>query len=123
VTSQVVEDETDAVLVLRTSIRRAHEALLSGLRDTAEVNAVLAGLAADLAPAFPHLHVVANAQPNGPVAGVLSHLQDVFTHAAAGRPDEAVSAVIATVATGFRLADDATLNAEDTEDGDPARWR
>ena len=116
----VVVDEIDAVSVLRTSLRRAQDALLSGLRDTAEINVVLAGLAAEVAPAFPHLHALADAQPDGPVAAVLARLRVAFTHAAAGRSDHAVRAVVTVVATGFRLADDATL---DTEAADPARWR
>jgi len=108
------------VPVLRMSVRRAQDALLSGPRDPAGVNAVLVDLAAELAPSFPHLLAEADAQPGGPVAAVLGHLRVAFNNAAGGRPDQVVCAVVTAAATGFRLADDAALDAENV---DFARWR
>jgi hypothetical protein len=116
----VVGGDVGAVPVLRMSVRRAQDALLSGTRDTAGVNAVLVDLAAELAPSFPHLHAEAEARPHGPVAAVLDHLRVAFTYAAAGRPDQVVCAMVTAATTGFRLADDAALDAENV---DFARWR
>lgn len=92
--------------------------MLSRRRDPAAVNNVLVALAAELAPAFPHLHAAAEAQPRGPVAAVLAHLRAAFAHAAGGRTDDAVSTVVTATATTYRLADETTLQV-----ADHARWR
>lgn len=110
VTGDVVD--VDAVSLLRISVRRAQELMSSSPRDLVWVHQVLADLAAALAPVSAHLEAVADAQPAGAVAAVLGYLREAFTHAGAGRAEQAMSCVLTAMVTAFRLADDAALDAE-----------
>lgn len=95
--------EITAVPLLEQSVRRANSAVSGGPVDEARINAVIATLAAELAPAFPYLHEIANSRPRGAVAAVLAELRVAFVHAAARRSDRAVAAVVAASATAYRL--------------------
>lgn len=82
-------------------MRHAHDVLLANEHDRTRVNKVLTALAAELAPARPILQVLADIQPIGPIAEVLEHLRSAFTHAAASRTEQAVTAVVTANATSF----------------------
>ena len=119
-----VYSEINAVPLLRQCVQRAQSAIIAaGPPNQARVNAVVATLAAELAPAFPHLHEIADSQPDGAVAAVLTQLRDVFAHAAARRPERALTAVVTASATAYRLTDTAALDALDAATVDRARWR
>lgn len=115
--------ENEAVTLLLRSLQHAQRDLLANQPDTARVNEVLADLAAELAPGFPHLYAVADAQPFGPVAAVLAHLRVAFAHAASGRSAPAVTSVVTAATNAFRLTGDAALSARNTEASDRARYR
>ncbi len=118
-----VSDEINAVPLLWRSVQRAQSAIAAGPPDEARINAVVATLAAELAPAFPHLQEMADSRPNGAVAAVLTQLRTAFAHAAARRPDRVVTAVVTASTTAYRLADAAALDALDAATIDRARWR
>lgn len=105
-----VSSEINAIPLLRRSVQRAQDAIVAGPPDETRVNAVVTALAAELAPAFPHLHAIADSQPHSTVAAVLTQLRAVFAHAAARRPDRAATAVVTASATAYRLADAAVLD-------------
>ncbi len=95
--------ETEALALLRRAVHHAQHALASSPSTATEVNAVLTTLAAELAPGFPHLYAVADAQPFGPVATVLSQLRIAFAHAAAGRPAPAATSLATASASALEL--------------------
>ena len=98
-----VGSETEAVALLRTSVARAQRDLQAGLPGRTRVNNVLTSLAAELAPGFPYLYVVADAQPLGPVATVLADLRVAFAHAASGQSAPAVMSVATAAASAAQL--------------------
>ncbi len=115
-----VTERRDPTPVLRQAVQTAQRKLLLSSRDLADVNEVLAGLFAEVAPFYDQLAGAANASPGGAVAAVLAQLRGAFGNAARGRPESAVNCVITAATVAIRLADDVALDREYVDSG---RWR
>ena len=111
---------TKAAVLLRRSVLRAEQDLLASPPDGTRVNEVLAALAAELAPGFPHLYAIADANPLGQVAAVLANLRVAFAHAANDHFAPAVTSVVTAAANAYPVANEAMRDALDTGASDHA---
>ncbi|MFJ6673876.1 hypothetical protein ACIQMJ_22435 [Actinosynnema sp. NPDC091369] len=103
-----VQVEGDPVAVLRVAVDCAVQAVLRldprHVDARQEINRVLAGYAATVAPVLDHLRDLADRTPNGPVSAALGFLDDAGDQAASGDVQAARVFLLAGRAALFRLA-------------------
>ncbi|MFE9750458.1 hypothetical protein ACFYOT_36610 [Saccharothrix saharensis] len=103
-----VQVEGDPVAVLRAAVDCAVQSVLrldprhADARQ--EINRVLAGYAATVAPVLDRLRDLADRTPNGPVSAALGFLRDADDQAASGDVQAARVFLLAGRAALFRLA-------------------
>ncbi|MFI9011164.1 hypothetical protein ACIGNX_28405 [Actinosynnema sp. NPDC053489] len=98
----------DPVAVLRVAVDGAVQAVLRldprGADARQEIDRVLAGYAAAVAPVRDRLRDVVDRMPNGPVAAALGFLRDAGDQAASGDVQAARAFLLAGRTALFRLA-------------------